>query len=216
MVHHRAYIPPIVTVAHYGIHPHAISYFFMHPRKYGIITTERMVVILPVQVRAAKPAVGKMVGRFQSGTRDSLISRKNKAVLIPGHDRPVAQFPDVVQPVFQLRMIPVVRGNAVPYFPHPLFILYFRNKHAERTVPQVQALALVLAGPPRLKSQINTLIRRTGQGKGVGACRLQVVGLFLADRRRPGSGTRQHAGAGRQRQQNYGIHLHIGHGWKFF
>ena len=112
-------------------------------------------------------------------------------------------------------MIPVVRGNAVPYFPHPLFILYFRNKHAERTVPQVQALALVLAGPPRLKSQINTLIRRTGQGKGVGACRLQVVGLFLADRRRPGSGTRQHAGAGRQRQQNYGIHLHIGHGWKF-
>lgn len=109
-----------------------------------------------------------MVGRLQSGTRDSLISRKNKAVLIPRHDRPVAQFPDVVQPVFQLRMIPVIRGNTVPYFPHPLFILYFRNKHAERTVPQVQALALVFAGPPRLKSQINTLIRRTGQGKGGG------------------------------------------------
>ena len=122
--------------------------------------------------RAADRLVGE-VRRVEGAGPHRIIHHQEEVDVLaqPGEVMPVQLRPHLKrdQPVFQLRMIPVIRGNTVPYFPHPLFILYFRNKHAERTVPQVQALALVLAGPPRLKSTINTLIRRTGQAKGVGA-----------------------------------------------
>ena len=154
----------------------------MQAGKRRIIAAERMIVVLPVQIRSRKPAVGKAIRRFQPRTRNPLVSGKNKTVLVPRNDRPVPQFLHVIQPVLQLRMILMVRGNAVPYLAHPLPVLNFRHERAQAAVPQVQALALVLAGPSRLEAQVHPVFSGLRQGKGVGTSRLQIMRRIQAIR----------------------------------
>ena len=155
----------------------------MQSGKRRIIAAERMIVVLPVQIRSSKPAVGKTIRRFQSRTRNPLVSGKNEAVLIPRHDRPIPQFLHVIQPVLQFRMVLVVRGNSVPYLPYPLPVLNFRHERAQAAVPEVQALALVLAGPSCLEAQVYPVFRRFRQGQGMRTSSLQVMRRIQAIRR---------------------------------